>query len=223
VTPQPAGLPTVRRLPEKQVRDVAWLYALLDAGLVAHVAVPAATGGESGTDGELVVVPLAYARDDDQLLVHGSTASRAFRTLATGVPTCATVTVVDGMVVARSQFESSMQYRSAMMFGSFRAVHGTAKERALAKLAARLLPGLDGARPPAPQELRATAVLELPLETWSLKVSGGPPEDNRDDLDRPVWAGVVPLERRWGEPVTAPDLTVDCKPPAALATWPVRG
>ena len=202
----------VRRLPEKQVRDRAALEALLDAALVAHVAV---------VDGsQPYVVPLAFAREGDRLLVHGSTASRAFRALATGAPTCVTVTVVDGLVVARSQFESSMRYRSAMMLGSFAALHNGDKERGLQVLAARLLPGLEGARPPSAKELRATTVLELVIEEWSLKVSDGHAEDDESDLDRPVWAGVVPLQHMWGAPEPAPDLAPGLEVPPAVASWP---
>jgi nitroimidazol reductase NimA-like FMN-containing flavoprotein (pyridoxamine 5'-phosphate oxidase superfamily) len=206
------GRTDVRRLPEKQVRDRAALDRLLDAALVAHVAV---------TDGaQPYVVPLAFARDRDHLLVHGSTASRAFRSLAAGAPTCATVTVVDGLVVARSQFESSMRYRSAMVLGTFATLHGADKERALQVLAGRLLPGLSGARPPSEKELRATTMLALPLDEWSLKVSDGHPEDDSGDLSRGVWAGVVPLQHTWGEPEPAPDLAPGIEVPPAVAGWP---
>lgn len=208
---------TVRRLPEKQVIDRSVLDAVLDESLVAHVAVPRAS--RHGT----AVVPVGVARSRDELLIHGSTASQAFRTLATGVPTCVTVTLLDGVVVARSQFESSMQYRSAMVFGSFSVLCGRDKSAALAVLAAKLLPGLTGAREPAPKELAATLVLSLPLDEWSLKVSDGDPEDADSDLDREVWAGVVPLHRSWGDPVTAPDLRHDLEPPAALKDWTPRG
>ena len=206
------GRTDVRRLPEKQVRDRGALDRLLDAALVAHVAVT--------DDRQTYVVPLAFARDHDHLLVHGSTASRAFRSLAAGVQTCATVTVVDGLVVARSQFESSMRYRSAMVLGTFAALHGADKERALQVLAARLLPGLRDARPPSEKELRATTVLALPLDEWSLKVSDGHPEDDRGDLARPAWAGVVPLQHTWGEPEPAPDLAPGIEVPPAVAAWP---
>lgn len=214
---------TVRRLPEKQVRDRTALDALLDAGLVAHVAV--VDPGAPGADGararpQPFVLPMAFVRDRDRLLLHGSTASRTFRLLATGAPTCVTVTVVDGVVVARSQFESSYRYRSAMVLGAFEALHGSEKERALATLAARLLPGLEGARPPSAQELAATAVLALPLDEWSLKVADGHPDDVPTDVDRPVWAGVVPLRHGWGEPIDAPDLAAGLAAPAALRAWP---
>jgi uncharacterized protein len=203
----------VRRLPEKQVRDRAALDAVLDAALVAHVAVP--------QDHRLAVVPVGFARDGDRLLLHGSSASQAFRTLGAGVPTCVTVTLLDGVVVARSQFESSMHYRSAMLFGSCSPLTGTAKEAALAALSARLLPGVAGQRPPSPKELLATAVLEMPILEWSVKVSAGPPDDVADDVDRPVWAGVVPLEYRYGTPEPAPDLRFDVPAPA-VSDWVAR-
>jgi nitroimidazol reductase NimA-like FMN-containing flavoprotein (pyridoxamine 5'-phosphate oxidase superfamily) len=226
--PSPAAAPAprrgqrrrtaVRRLPEKQVLDRGALDALLDAALIGHVAV--IETGDGTAPPRPYVLPVALARHHDEVLVHGSTASRAFRTLAAGQPTCLTVTVVDGLIVARSQFESSMRYRSGMVFGSFEVLHGRDKERALAVLAARLLPGLDGARQPTAQELAATAVLSLPLEEWSLKVSTGHPEDAAADLDRPVWAGTIPLRHLWGEPIAAPDLPPGLEVPAAIGHWP---
>jgi hypothetical protein len=110
-----------------------------------------------------------------------------------------------------------------MLFGGFAALHGPAKRAGLDALARHLLPGLTGeggSRPPSTKEMRATMVLALPIEQWSLKVSAGPPEDAREDLDRPVWAGVVPLRHRWGTPRDAPDLRVAVRPPAALERWP---
>lgn len=204
----------IRRLPEKQVGDLAVLHAVLDAALVAHVAVP--------QEHRLAVIPVGMARDGDRLLIHGSTGSQAFRTLAGGVATCATITLLDGIVVARSQFESSMQYRCAMLFGSFTAVPDDERAAALAVLSAHLLPGLTGARPPSAKELAATAVLAMPLTEWSLKVSASGPDDDAADLDRPVWAGVVPLHNTWGTPIPAPDLTNDLLPPPALSTWPTN-
>ena len=211
---RPRTRTTVRRLPDKQVDDRAALDALLDAAFVVHVAV-------LDDAGQPYVVPLAGARDGDRLLVHGSTASRAFKHLATGAPTCATVTIVDGVVVARSQFESSLQYRSAMILGSFEVLEGQAKRRALAVLAAALLPHLDGPRTPSEQELAATSMLAMPITEWSLKVSDGPPDDAPGDVDRPSWAGVVPLLHRFGAPVAAPDLVAGVPVPAEIADWPL--
>jgi nitroimidazol reductase NimA-like FMN-containing flavoprotein (pyridoxamine 5'-phosphate oxidase superfamily) len=203
----------VRRLPENQSHDRRALDAQRDTPLVAHVAVV--------DDGQPYVLPVAFARDGDRLILHGSNASRLFRALAEGAATCLTVTVVDGLVLARSAFESSMQYRSAMVLGSCTELDGLDKAAALAHLTERLLPGRGtDARPASAKELAATKVLALPLEEWSLKVSDGAPDDAEDDLDRPVWAGVVPIEHRFGAPAPAPDLRVDVAVPDYVAAWP---
>jgi nitroimidazol reductase NimA-like FMN-containing flavoprotein (pyridoxamine 5'-phosphate oxidase superfamily) len=207
----------VRRLPDKQVHEREVLDRLLDAALVGHVAVV-------DDEGQPFVLPVAVARDGDRLLVHGSTASRLFRLLAAGAPTCLTVTAVDGLVLARSQFESSMHYRSAVVLGRCTVLDGREKAAALRALTEHLMPGRGAdAREASAKELGATTVLALPLDEWSVKVSDGPPDDAEDDLDRPVWAGVVPLQRGWGEPVAAPDLRFDLPVPAYVGTWPARG
>jgi uncharacterized protein len=204
---------TVRRVPGKQVTELGALHRVLDAALVAHVAVPAPD--------RLAVVPVGMARDGDRLLIHGSNASQAFRFLATGVPTCTTITLLDGVVVARSQFESSMNYRSAMLFGSYQALTGAEKEKGLAVLAEALTPGMTQARTPSAKELAATSVLAMPLTEWSLKVSDkSEPEDAAEDLGSEVWGGVVPLHHSWGTPITAPGLPGSPAVPTAIADWP---
>ncbi len=190
---------TIRRLPEKARSDVAVLHAVLDAALVAHVAV--VDGGQP------YALPMACARDGDRLLLHGSTGSRVVRIMSEGAPVCATVTLLDGLVLARSAFESSMHYRSAMVLGTATRVGPDGIVEALRVLTEHLIPGRwDRLRPPTRKELAATAVLELPLEEWSVKIGDGPPEDDHADLDAPVWAGVIPLVVVPGEPVDAPDL-----------------
>jgi uncharacterized protein len=208
-----AGRTTVRRLPDKQVHDRAALDAVLDAAKVAHVAVV--------DDGAPYVVPVACARDGDAVLFHGSTASRLFRLLAAGAPTCLTVTLLDGLVAARSVFESSMHYRSAMVLGTAATLSGDAKLAALQRLSEHLLPGRWAeARHPSTKELAATLVLALPLTEWSVKVSDRPPDDEESDLDRPVWAGVVPLlPQPLGPPVPAPDLRGDHAVPGYVDRW----
>ena len=184
----------VRRFPEKSVTDRAVLHAVLDAGLVAQVAVV-------DDDGQPYVVPVAYARDGERVLFHGSTGSRLFRSLAAGARTCLTVTLLDGLVLARSSFESSMNYRSAMVLGSATVLEGDDKEHALRVISDHLLPGRwDDIRPPSRKELAATLVLALPLDEASGKISAGPPEDAEEDLDRRVWAGVVPIVESFGAP-----------------------
>ena len=204
---------TVRRLPEKQVRDRPVLDAVLDAGRVAHVAV-------RDEGGQPYVVPVAYARDGDTVLFHGSTASRLFRGLADGAPTCLTVTLLDGLVAARSVFESSMHYRSAMMLGTAVVLTGDDKLRALEQVSEHLMPGRwADARQPNRKELAATLVLSLPLDEWSVKVSDSPPDDAAEDLDLPVWAGVLPLREVAGAPVPAPDLRGAPPLPAYVGEW----
>ena len=202
----------VRRAPQKQVDDRAALDAVLDAGRVAHVAVV--------TDGQPLVVPVAYARDGDRVLVHGSTGSRLFRSLAAGAPTCLTVTLYDGLVLARSAFESSMHYRSAMVLGTATPVEGEAKDAALRVVTEHLLPGRWAeARHPSRKELASTLVLALPLTEWSLKVSDGPPDDNPADVSLPVWAGVVPVRETYGTPQPAPDLPAGIPVPDYVLAW----
>ena len=197
----------VRRIPENAVSDVGSLYAVLDAASVAHVAVV--------QDGQPFVLPMACARDGEHLLLHGSTASRLMTTLSAGAPTCATVTLLDGLVFARSAFESSMHYRSAAILGRATPVDADGMLDALRVLTEHLMPGRWAQlRAPSRKELAATRVLRLPLTEWSLKVSDGPPEDPADDLDAPVWAGVLPLALAAGTPVDAPDLAPERPVPA---------
>lgn len=183
----------VRRIPEKAVQDREVLHAVLDAGLVAHVAV--VDGGQP------YVVPVAYARDGDRVLFHGSTGSRLFRALADGAPTCLTVTLLDGLVLARSAFESSMHYRGAMVLGTCTVLEGEEKDAALRTISDHLLPGRwDDIREPSRKELAATLMLVLPLDEASVKISDGDPDDDPQDVDRPVWGGVVPIREVFGEP-----------------------
>jgi nitroimidazol reductase NimA-like FMN-containing flavoprotein (pyridoxamine 5'-phosphate oxidase superfamily) len=202
---------TVRRLPEKASTDPGLLHAILDAAKVAHVAF-------ADEQGRPFNLPVGAARDGDRLLLHGSTGSRLFRTLAAGREACVTVTLLDGLVLARSAFESSMHYRSAMVFGVPRVVDD--KVAALRAMSEQWMPGRwDTLRAPTAKELAATMVLELPLAEWSVKVSAAPPEDDPADLDEPVWAGVLPVRASYGDPVPAPDLRGDPPVPDYLRTW----
>jgi nitroimidazol reductase NimA-like FMN-containing flavoprotein (pyridoxamine 5'-phosphate oxidase superfamily) len=198
----------VRRLPEKAVSDRAVFNAVLAAGVVAHVGIMVAD--------QPFVMPCGYARDDDQLLLHGSTGSRLFRALANGTPACVTVTLLDGLVVANSLFESSMNYRCAVLLGSGSALHGAAKRRALDVLTDALLPGRRAdARPPNRRELAATTVVTIPIKEWSLKISDGPPDAVPDDEGWTPWSGVVPLRLRPGKPITESG----GDPPAYVTRW----
>lgn len=206
----------MRRQAGLAVRDKAALHAVLDAGLVGHAAIV--------DDAQPYALPVAYARDGDRVLLHGSTGSRLFRCLATGTRACLTVTLVDGLVLARSLFESSMNYRSVMVLGSCTPVVGDEKLAALERLSEHLMPGRwSEARQPTAKELAATSVLAMPLTECSVKISDGGPEDPPEDLDWPVWAGVVPISHQFGVPVPADNLRGHQSPPSYLGQWTTSG
>jgi len=163
-----------------------------------------------------VVIPMLYGRDGDRLLLHGSTASRLMRGGAKGLDMCVTVTLVDGLVLARSAFHHSMNYRSVVVFGQATPVTDLAERRAaLDLLVDHIVPGRGAdVRPPSDKELRSTLVLALPLDECSVKLRTGPPIDDEEDLDRFTWAGVVPLTTVPGAPVPDPDLRNDPPVPA---------
>jgi hypothetical protein len=198
----------IRRIPEKAVTDRSAFDAVLDEGLVAHVGIT--------TDGQPFVIPCGYARDGDRVLLHGSTGSRLFRALGAGTPACITVTLLDGLVVARSLFESSMHYRSAVVLGSGSTLIGAEKKHALDVLSDHLLPGRRAdARPPTKRELAATSVVAIPIVEWSLKVSSSPPEVVPDDEGWTPWTGTVPLRLTPG-----PATTIEGnETPAYVGTW----
>ncbi|PPH11411.1 MULTISPECIES: pyridoxamine 5'-phosphate oxidase family protein [unclassified Rathayibacter] len=183
----------VSRLRDRQRTDPAELHALLDEALVAHVAVV--------RDGAAIVLPILFARDGDSLLLHGSSGGGLLREAARHSLLTASVTLVDGLVVARSTFDSSMNYRSAMVIGRAEALEGEEKARALDLLVARLLPGRDEeVRASSAREIAATLVLRLPLAEASLKVRA---YGAGDEPEAGVWAGVVPLVTRTLAPVPA--------------------
>jgi nitroimidazol reductase NimA-like FMN-containing flavoprotein (pyridoxamine 5'-phosphate oxidase superfamily) len=180
--------------------DRALAYQILDDGLLAHV------GFADGV--QPVVIPMAYVRDGDSLLLHGAVASRLQRALAGGVETCVCVTLLDGLVLARSVFNHSMNYRSVVAFGTAQPVVGAAAKRAaLQRFTDRMLPGRwQDARQPNTKELGATSVLQLHMADVTVKVRKGPPDDAAPDLELPVWAGVLPM-RTTMEPPIADALT----------------
>lgn len=193
--PPPSPRTRVRRLPDRGAYDRATLDAILDEGLVAHLGF--------ALEGQPYVIPVLYGRDGDRLLFHGSAASRMVRGLEGGIPACATVTLLDGLVLARSAFHHSANYRSVVVLGTARPIDDPAeKEAALRVISEHLLPGRwDEVRPPSEKELRATSVLWLPLDEASAKIRTGPPKEDEEDLAREVWAGVLPLALAAGEPV----------------------
>jgi nitroimidazol reductase NimA-like FMN-containing flavoprotein (pyridoxamine 5'-phosphate oxidase superfamily) len=191
----------VRRLPKRGVYEREAVYRILDEGLICHVGFVA--------EGKPVVIPTGYARHQDMLYIHGSAASRMLRTLGQGVDVCVTVTLLDGLVLARSAFHHSMNYRSVVIFG--RAVEVEAPEAKIAALRAfteHVAPGRwSEIRPPSAKELQATAVLAIPLTEASAKVRTGPPVDDEEDYKMSVWAGVLPFTTTVGPPRPDPRLT----------------
>lgn len=185
----------VKRLPNRGAYDRGTIYAILDAGFVCHVGYV--------MDGQPYVIPTGYARIQDDLYIHGSSASRMLRNLAQGVVVCVTVTLVDGLVLARSAFHHSINYRSVVVLGKAVLVEDAAeKDKALEAFTEHIIPGRwPEIRWPSELELKATSVLKLPIEEASAKIRTGDPKDDEEDYAMDVWAGVLPLETRSGIPI----------------------
>ena len=198
---------TLRRHHERGATDRTALYEVLDAGLICHFGVVA--------DGDPVVLPTAYGREGDTLYLHGSSANGAFRA-ADGQRVCVTVTHVDGLVAARSVFSHSVNYRSAVIFGTATIVKDEDERwQALRLITDHLIPGRwAAARQPTRKEMAATSVLSLPLAEASVKVRTGMPADEPEDYDLDVWAGVLPISVTFGEPVPDPQLREEIPLPA---------
>jgi hypothetical protein len=199
----PSERATVRRLEDRATYDRATIDAILDEGLVAHV-------GIADDEGRPIVLPMAYGRAGDRLYLHGLPASRLLRALAGGADVCVTVTHVDGLVLAKSTFHHSINYRSAVIFGKGRVVRERrAKLEALRVITEHLVPGRSAdARGPSERELRGTYVVEIALDECSAKVRSGPPKDDPEDADIPAWTGVIPLTFEAGRPISSSDLPV---------------
>ena len=204
------------RKPAREVNDKAAIHAVLDQGLVAHVGLVAGQGAEAHP----VVIPMLYARHGNRLLLHGSPASRLLRTAKAGVEVCVTVTLLDALVLARSGFHHSMNYRSVVVFGTaVEVVDHDEKVAALDRLVEHTVPGRTATlRPHTDKEVRSTTVLALPLEECSMKVRTGPPIDDDEDLAADTWAGLIPVHVGVGIP--EPDeLTGDRGVPAHVVDW----
>ena len=196
----------LRRLPARGSHELSTIHAILDEGFLAHVGFV--------VEGQPFVIPTLYGREDETLYLHGSAASRMIRHLETGVPACITVTLVDGLVLARSAFHSSMNYRSVVVFGTARAIEGEKKQHALRVISEHLLRGRwDDVRAPYEKELKGTGVLELTIEEASAKIRTGGPADDPEDYALPVWAGVLPLRLTPQVPIADERIHLDAKLP----------
>ena len=192
----PTARTRVVREPQRAVYDRDTINQILDEAFLCHVGFIA----DSNSDLQPFVIPTSYGRDGDVLYIHGSAASRMLRNLDQGVPVCVTVTLLDGLVLARSVFNHSMNYRSVVILGKATLVdHPAEKLAALRVLSEHIIPNRwDDARQPNEKELKATSVLRLPITEFSAKVRVGPPVDDEEDYKFPTWAGVIPLEIKVG-------------------------
>jgi nitroimidazol reductase NimA-like FMN-containing flavoprotein (pyridoxamine 5'-phosphate oxidase superfamily) len=196
----------VRRLPARANYERELIHSILDEGLICHVAFV--------VDGQPFVIPTAYARVGDRVYLHGSPASRMLRTLQKGVEVSICVTLLDGLVLARSSFHHSMNYRSVVLFGTASVVEGAEKGWALERFVEHVIPGRNETiRGANEEELRKTLVLSLPIDEASAKVRTGPPVDDEPDYALQVWAGVVPLRLMAGEPISDPRLPAGIEAP----------
>ena len=203
----------LKRLPKRGHFDRETVYAILDEGFICHVGF--------AVDGQPFVIPTGYARVDDKLYIHGSQASRMLRSLAGGLDACVTVTIVDGLVLARSAFHHSINYRSVLVFGRATLVEDP-KEKydALVALSEHIVPGRwADVREANEVEMKLTTVLCLPMEEASAKIRTGPPLDDEEDYALPMWAGVVPLKLVAGEPINDPRLSAEIPVPEYAAHY----
>ena len=215
-TQMPTARTRVVREADRAVYDRESVYRILDEGFLCHVGFV--------VDGQPFVIPTSYGRKGDCLYIHGSAASRMLRQIRDGVSVCVTVTLLDGLVLARSIFNHSMNYRSVVILGKGTLVEDTAEKlRALRVLSEHILPGRwDEARQPNERELKATSVLRVPIEEFSAKVRTGPPIDDEEDYSFPTWAGVVPLEIKAGSPINDPRLDPAREVPAYAKNYSRR-
>ena len=206
----------MKRLSKRASYERKIIYQILDEAFICHVGFI--------SDGQPVVIPTAYGRAEDVLYIHGSVASRMLRALADGIPVCVTVTLVDGLVLARSAFHHSMNYRSVVVFGKAYVVRGAMeKAKALRLFSEHVLPGRWAeVRQPNDGELKKTMVLRMPLMEASAKIRSGPPIDEETDYNLRVWAGELPLSLVAGEPITDPRLLPGIQMPAYIETVRVR-
>ncbi len=205
----------LRRLPKRASYERERIHAVIDAALICHVGFI--------HEGEPAVVPTAIMRVEDAVYIHGSRVSRMMKALASGAPACISVTHLDGLVLARSGFHHSMNYRAVIVYARGEPVRGDTKHALLDRFVEALVPGrLQDIRPPTRKELNATAVIRFPLSEVSAKLRSGPPVDDEEDYALPIWAGELPLALVPGKPVPDPRLRSDVPVPAYIRRYPRR-
>lgn len=206
----PSRRTEVRRLPERGVYDPAEVASILDEALICHVAIT--------HDGAPVIVPTIHARVDETLYLHGSPASRVLRAMKAGAEVCVAASIIDGLVVARTPFHNSMNYRSVVVYGAPRFVDDRdEKMAAFRAITEHVLPGRwEDSRPPSDKEINGTLIMALSLAEASAKVRSGGPGDEPEDYDLPYWAGVIPVEATFGDPVDDEDPRMTARPPGYI-------
>ncbi len=207
------GKTKLRRLPKRGSYELETIYKILDEGFVAHIGFT--------VDEQTFVIPTGYARAGNNFLIHGSAASRMMRAMAWEVEVCATVTLIDGLVLARSAFHHSMNYRSVVIFGTAKVIQDEAEKlNALRAITEHIVPNRwQEVRPPNEKELKATMVLSLPIEEASAKIRTGNPVDDAEDYVMDVWAGVIPLKTAAGRPIADSVLKDEIKIPDYVVNY----
>jgi nitroimidazol reductase NimA-like FMN-containing flavoprotein (pyridoxamine 5'-phosphate oxidase superfamily) len=206
----------VKRHPERGNYDPSTIYPIIDQALICHVGFV--------LDNQPYVIPTLHARQEDTILLHGAKGSRLLRHIEAGGGICIAITLVDGIVLARSVFSHSINYRSVVLFGKGGLIEEeAARLQALEAFTERLIPGRwQDARPPSPAELKQTSIVAVAIESASAKIRTGPPKDHEDDLNLPVWAGVLPLFQVRGAPVADPRLTQEIEIPTYISNFGAR-
>ena len=201
----------VKRIPGRGHYDRDTIHKILDGGSLCHAGF--------AIDGQPFVIPTLYGRDGDTVYLHGSSASRMLRGLADGLPVCLTVTHVDGLVLARSAFHHSMNYRSAVLFGTAVELEGDEKTHGLFVISEQVVRGRwEETRQPYEQELKATKVLRVDVESASAKIRTGPPSEEPEDYELPIWAGVIPVHQTFGSPVPDDSLLEGVRLPTSVTS-----
>ncbi len=205
----PTSRNKVKRIPKRGHYDQKTIFEVLDAGFLCHVGF--------SIEGQPFVIPTAYGRDGDTIYLHGASTSRMLKHLETGAPACVTVTHLDGLVLARSVFNHSMNYRSAVLFGNCVKLEGEEKMHALEVVSEQILKGRwDESRLPNAKELKATSVLKFVIEEASAKIRTGDPGDEKEDYKLPIWAGVVPIVPTYHAPIPDPVLNEGIETPESV-------